>query len=68
MNKKLITVKELSTHINVSISTLYKWLRCCKVPGSIAVGRGRGRWMFDKKTVDECINKGEFKPDERCFF
>jgi len=50
MEKRYLTVKELSTYLGFSVSTLYQWVSQRKLR-PIKIGKGRIR--FDKKDVDE---------------
>lgn len=54
---KLLTISEAASSLNISVSTLYKWVEHRKIP-FIKAGRSI---RFDKLKIDNWINRRSIK-------
>lgn len=57
LNKKLITLKEITQIFKISKPTVYKWERMGYLPPSIKIG---GRVYYYRSEIEELLTKKDF--------
>ena len=61
LNKKLLTLKEITQIFKITKQTAYKWIKCDVLPKPMKVG---GRVYFKKSQIDEIINQNSLENEK----
>ena len=57
---EMLTAKELSKYLKLTVVTIYKYANEGKIPAC----RVGSRWRFDKDQIDEMMGRGEKENSE----